>query len=75
MVWWQCAIVEGQDMVPTRQRVLLRPAPDDLRRDPVLYGECLSGALYWNDFLELARAAGFADPRLVTDKPVAVEDL
>jgi arsenite methyltransferase len=51
-----------------------RRVPEELRTDPVLYGECLSGALYWNDFLNLARAAGFADPRLVTDKPVAVED-
>ena len=24
----------------------------------VLYGECLSGALYWNDFLHLARKVG-----------------
>ena len=29
----------------------------------VLWGECISGALYINDFLALAREAGFADPR------------
>jgi len=51
-----------------------RRIPGHLQNDPVLYGECLSGALYWNDFLEIARAAGFRDPRLVTDRPVAVED-
>ncbi len=45
-----------------------------LRDDPVLYGECLSGALYWNDFLRLARAAGFADPRLVNSRPLAITD-
>jgi arsenite methyltransferase len=28
--------------------------PEALRHDPVLYGECLSGNLYWNDFLRLA---------------------
>jgi len=28
-----------------------RRVPEVLRRDPVLYGECLAGALYWNDFL------------------------
>ena len=38
-----------------------RRLPDPVRRHPVLYGECLGGALYWNDFLRLARAAGFAD--------------
>lgn len=45
-----------------------------LAEDPVLYGECLAGALYWNDFLNLAKAAGFADPRLVEDRPIQVTD-
>lgn len=45
-----------------------------LAEDPVLYGECLAGALYWNDFLSLAKASGFADPRLVEDRPIAVTD-
>eukprot|EP01105_Mastigella_eilhardi_P015759 TRINITY_DN3607_c0_g1_i1.p1 TRINITY_DN3607_c0_g1~~TRINITY_DN3607_c0_g1_i1.p1 ORF type:complete len:264 (+),score=80.67 TRINITY_DN3607_c0_g1_i1:445-1236(+) len=42
-----------------------RRVPKELLLDPVLYGECLSGALYWNDFLRLARKTGFTDPRLV----------
>ncbi|PWE16930.1 methyltransferase type 11 [Marinicauda salina] len=45
-----------------------------LADDPVLYGECLAGALYWNDFLAMAKAAGFADPRLVEDRPITVSD-
>ncbi len=32
-----------------------RRVPQHLTVDPVLYGECLSGALYWNDFLNLAK--------------------
>ncbi|WP_457668841.1 methyltransferase domain-containing protein [Thiolapillus sp.] len=51
-----------------------RRLPEALKTDPVLYGECLSGALYWNDFLRLARQAGFADPRLVTDRPLSIDD-
>ncbi len=51
-----------------------RRVPEQLRHDPVLYGECLSGALYWNDFLRLARRSGFADPRLVSDRPLAITD-
>ena len=51
-----------------------RRLPDELRRDPVLYGECLGGALYWNDFLRLARGAGFADPRLVGDRPLTITE-
>ena len=51
-----------------------RRLPAALRNDPVLYGECLGGALYWKDFLRLARQAGFADPRLVDDRPITVSD-
>ena len=37
-------------------------------------GECLRGALYWNDFVRLARKAGFADTRLVNDRPLEITD-
>lgn len=46
----------------------------ELRQDEVLYGECLGGALYWNDFENLARGHGFSDPRLVEDQPISVTD-
>ncbi len=49
-----------------------RRIPEELVQDPVLYGECLSGALYWNDFYHLARQAGFIDPRLVEDRPLTI---
>jgi len=52
-----------------------RRVPAELVDDPVLYGECLSGALYWNDFLNLAKAAGFHDPRLVEDRPLSISNL
>ncbi len=51
-----------------------RRVPEALTKDPVLHGECLSGALYWNDFLNFAKAAGFKDPRLVEDRPLVVGD-
>jgi len=51
-----------------------RRVPDKLVNDPVLYGECLSGALYWNDFQNLAKQCGFADPRLVEDRPLSIEN-
>lgn len=51
-----------------------RRVPDNVRDDAVLYGECLGGALYWNDFLRLANTAGFADPRLVENQPFDVND-
>lgn len=51
-----------------------RRVPDAVRQDPVLYGECLGGALYWNDFVRLAHQTGFADPRLMEDRPLAITD-
>jgi arsenite methyltransferase len=51
-----------------------RRVPTHLLDDPVLHGECLSGALYWGDFLKGAKAAGFADPRLVKDRPLSIGD-
>ncbi|MFM7674076.1 MAG: methyltransferase domain-containing protein [Synechococcus sp.] len=51
-----------------------RRLEEGVRRHPVLYGECLGGALYWNDFLRLARSAGFLDPRLVSHRPLAITD-
>ena len=52
-----------------------RRMPEHLLSDPVLHGECLSGALYWGDFDRIAKAAGFADPRLVTDRPLGINDV
>jgi len=51
-----------------------RRVPATLVADPVLYGECLSGALYWNDFLALAKEVGFDDPRLVEDSPITINN-
>jgi arsenite methyltransferase len=51
-----------------------RRVPPHLLADPVLHGECLSGALYWGDFLKIAKASGFADPRLVSDRPLSIGD-
>ena len=51
-----------------------RRVPSALMDDPVLLGECLSGALYWNDFLTLAKQQGFYDPRLVECRSLAVND-
>ncbi len=51
-----------------------RRIQEDLVNDPELYGECLSGALYWNDFLTIAKEAGFKDPRLVDSRPLVIEN-
>jgi arsenite methyltransferase len=51
-----------------------RGLPDGVRADPALYGECLGGALYWNDFLSMAKRAGFLAPRLTTSKPIDIKN-
>ncbi len=51
-----------------------RRVPQELLNDPILHGECLSGALYWGDFLSVAKASGFGDPRLVNDRPLGIGD-
>jgi len=51
-----------------------RRLPDVVTADPVLYGECLGGALYWNDFLPMAKCAGFLDPRLVASHPIEIKN-
>ena len=51
-----------------------RRIPMDLQKNKVLWGECLSGALYWNDFLNFAKKAGFTDPRAVSDAVITVEN-
>ena len=51
-----------------------RRFPKILQNNSILWGECLSGASYWNDFLNFAKNAGFTDPRVVENKPVSVSN-
>lgn len=51
-----------------------RRLPQALREDRELYGECLGGALYWNDFQNLAKSVGFLDPRVVESHPITIEN-
>ena len=51
-----------------------RRIPEKLLHDPVLHGECLSGALYWNDFLSLVKQVGFKSPRLVKDRVINIQN-
>lgn len=48
--------------------------PAHLKDDPLLYGECLSGALYWNDFENLAKSVGFTEPRLVSSRVITIDN-
>ncbi len=51
-----------------------RRIPKELQDDQVLWGECLSGAMYWNDFHKTARNVGFTDPRTIENRPISIEN-
>ncbi|KAL4451735.1 hypothetical protein ABPG75_007397 [Micractinium tetrahymenae] len=51
-----------------------RRLPEEVRRHPVLLGECLGGTLYIQDFVELCRQAGFVDPRVLSISEIVARD-
>ena len=51
-----------------------RRVPANLKQNKVLWGECLSGALYWNDFENLVKECGFTDPRVVNFNQITINN-
>lgn len=49
-----------------------RRVPQALRRDPVLLGECLGGAMYTEDFRRMLLELGCADVRVLSTSPIAL---
>ncbi|KAK7091931.1 arsenite methyltransferase-like [Littorina saxatilis] len=45
---------------------------DSIRKHRVLWGECISGALQWEELYSTAKQVGFSQPRLVSGKMVDV---
>ncbi len=52
-----------------------RRIPAFLHQDPVLLGECLGGALYWEDFRRILHALGCPDVRVTKQNPISLNDL
>jgi SAM-dependent methyltransferase len=51
-----------------------RRIPAALRLDPVLLGECLGGALYWEDFRRIMHDLGCPDVRTIKSNPITLDD-
>ncbi|GJL85120.1 MAG: methyltransferase [Micavibrio sp.] len=51
-----------------------RRIPEDLKSDPVLLGECLSGALYTEDFRRILQDVGCLDYRVVSSTPFTINN-
>lgn len=47
-----------------------RRIPEELIRDPILHGECISGAMYYEDFRRVMSKAGFADFRYMSVREI-----
>ncbi|XP_029026342.1 arsenite methyltransferase [Betta splendens] len=46
--------------------------PDDMKRDPLLWGEGMGGSLFWKDLIPLAHSVGFSTPHLVSASHIVV---
>jgi len=51
-----------------------RRIPASLRNDPVLLGECLGGAMYWEDFRRMLHDLGCLDVRTIKQSDVTLDD-
>lgn len=47
---------------------------EEIKNHKVLWGECLGGALWWKDLLQLADEVGFSPPRLVSANIITVDN-
>lgn len=51
-----------------------RRISDELRSDPILYGECLSGALYIEDFRRMLQRLGCLDHREISKRRISLDN-
>ncbi|XP_020797567.2 arsenite methyltransferase isoform X1 [Boleophthalmus pectinirostris] len=47
---------------------------NEIKTHKVLWGECIGGALWWEDLVHLAEEVGFSRPRLVTATIITVDN-
>ena len=50
-----------------------KPVSEEARQNKVLWGECISGALQWEEWMKIASDVGFSPPMLVKVSPITVE--
>lgn len=51
-----------------------RRIPEDLQDDPILYGECLSGAMYIEDFRRMLRDLNCPDYRVISQSQITLDN-
>ena len=48
--------------------------PEEARKNEMLWGECISGALQWEELMGIATEVGFSPPMLVEVSPIGVNN-
>uniref|UniRef100_A0A803K3X3 Arsenite methyltransferase n=2 Tax=Xenopus tropicalis TaxID=8364 RepID=A0A803K3X3_XENTR len=51
-----------------------KPVSEELKKNKILWGECLSGALCWKELVQISEEIGFSPPRLVTSSFITVDN-
>merc|ERR1719242_1910397 len=51
-----------------------RRLKNEIAFDPLMHSECLGGALYTRDFVNMAKNVGFKDPRMLTSAPITIKN-
>jgi len=51
-----------------------RRVPEDVKNDPLLYSECLGGAMYIEDFRRVLKRLGCLDYRVTSKRKITIED-
>ena len=51
-----------------------RRIPEELSQDPILHGECISGAMYYEDFRRMMARSGFADFRYMSVRAIDLDN-
>ena len=51
-----------------------RRIQEEIQNDPVLYGECLGGAMYIEDFRRMLRDLGYRDFRYMSKRKINIDD-
>ena len=67
------ALADGGEFYFSDDRIAIDGGPE-LRKDPILLGECLGGAMYVEDFKRLCVSVGFTDPRVLEGHVIEVKD-
>ena len=51
-----------------------RRVPEEVKNDPVIYGECMGGAMYIEDFRRMLKELGCPDYRVISKRKIDIRD-